>query len=159
MNKQPSAAWCFVCGVQNPVGLKLAFYETGPAEVIACFTPPDHYQGYPAVMHGGIVASALDEAGGRAAMIGPEGRFMFTAKMEVRYVRPTPLGQPLTVVGQLVKRRGRLAVTRAELRLADGTVSAEAELTLVDMPLDPAAAAPEALAELGWRVYPDAEGT
>lgn len=159
MNKQPSAAWCFVCGVQNPVGLKLAFYETGPAEVTARFTPPEHYQGYPGVLHGGIVATALDEAGGRAAMVGDPNHFMFTAKIEVRYRQPTPLGQPLTVVGRLVKRRGRLAVAFCELRLPDGAVSAEAEVTLADMPVDPAAITPEGLAELGWRVYPDAEGT
>jgi acyl-coenzyme A thioesterase PaaI-like protein len=159
MNKQPSAAMCFVCGVHNPVGLRLAFYETGPGEVTAHFTPPDHYQGYPGVLHGGIVAAALDEAGGRAAVVGEPNQFMVTATMEVKYRQPTPVGQPLTIVGCLVKRRGRVAITRAELRLPDGSVSAEAELMLADTPAGRFAATPEGLAALGWRVYPDAEGT
>ena len=142
---------CFVCGLENPAGLKLVFYETGPGEVTASYTPPEHFQGYPGVLHGGIVASLLDEAGGRVVMIGDHKRFMLTAKMEVKYRQPTPLGQALTVSGRLVKRRGRLALARAELRLADGTLTAEADLTLADLPNGPL---PEGdLAVLGWRVY------
>ena len=142
---------CFVCGLENPAGLKLVFYETGPGEVTASYTPPEHFQGYPGVLHGGIVASLLDEAGGRVVMIGDHKRFMMTAKMEVKYRQPTPLGQALTVSGRLVKRRGRLALARAELRLADGTLTAEADLTLADLPNDQL---PEGdLEALGWRVY------
>jgi acyl-coenzyme A thioesterase PaaI-like protein len=145
---------CFVCGLENPAGLKLVFYETGPDEVMAAYTPPEHFQGYPGVLHGGIVASLLDEVGGRVVMIGDHNHFMMTAKMETRYRRPTPLGQVLTVYGRLVKRRGRLALAHAELRLPDGTVTAEAELTLADLPGD---YVPDAdLGALGWRVYPDA---
>ena len=40
---------CFICGLQNPIGLKLAFYEDAEAgQVRAEFTVPDEYQGYPA---------------------------------------------------------------------------------------------------------------
>jgi uncharacterized protein (TIGR00369 family) len=144
---------CFVCGLDNQAGLRLVFYETGPDEVRAAYTPPEEFQGYPGVLHGGIVASLLDEAGGRVVMIGNHRRFMLTAKMEVRYRRPTPLGQRLTVVGRLVKMRGRLALARAELRLPDGSVTAEADLTLADLPGEEL---PEAeLEALGWRVYDD----
>ena len=103
------------------------------------------------MLHGGIVASILDEAAGRVVMIDDPQRFMLTAKMEVKYRRPTPLGQPLTVVGRLLKKRGRLALAHAELRLADGSVTAEADLTLADLPGE---AIPDAdLEALGWRVY------
>jgi len=151
--QQPNSAMCFVCGLENQAGLRLVFYETSPNEVVASYSPPEQFQGYPGVLHGGIVASLLDEAGGRVVMIGNHRHFMMTAKMEVKYRRPTPLGQPLTVYGRLLKMRGRLAVAHAELRLADGTVTAEAELTLADLPGE---ALPEAdLEALGWRVYPD----
>jgi acyl-coenzyme A thioesterase PaaI-like protein len=154
--KQPNSQHCFVCGLHNPVGLRLSFYETGPDEVTAWFTPPDHFQGYPGVLHGGIVAAILDEVGGRVVLIGDHSRLMLTARMDVRYRRPTPTGQPLKVVGRLLKRRGRLAQARAEICLPDGTVSAEAEFTLADPP-EPFAAAAD-LPALGWRVYPDAAG-
>src|SRR5258708_13957648 len=119
--QQPNSAMCFVCGLENPAGLRLVFYETSPDEVMAAYTPPQQFQGYPGVLHGGIVASLLDEAGGRVVMIGNHRHFMLTAKMEIKYRRPTPLGQALTVHGRLVKRRGRPALAHAALRLAAGT--------------------------------------
>ena len=149
--QQPNSAMCFVCGLENPAGLRLVFFETSPDEVAASYTPPEQFQGYPGVLHGGIVAALLDEAGGRVVMIGDHKHFMMTAKLEVKYRRPTPLGQALTVYGRLLKRRGRLAQAHAELRLPDGTVTAEAELTLADLPGE---ALPDSdLAALGWRVY------
>jgi hypothetical protein len=87
-------------------------------------------------------------------MIGDHNHLMVTASLEVKYRAPTPIGQPLTVVGRLVRRRGRLAVTAAELRLPDGTVTAEATLTLADPPDD--FLPPGELEALGWKVYPDA---
>ena len=155
-NKQPNSAECFVCGVQNPVGLKLAIYETGPDEVRATFTPPGHYQGYPGVLHGGIVAAALDEIGGRVVLIGSRIRFLVTARMDVKYRQPTPLGQPLTIIGRLVKDRGRVVLSHAEVRLPDGTVTAEADLTLVEMAESLGSAVD--LAALGWQLYPDEVG-
>ncbi len=154
--KQPNSSHCFVCGRQNPVGLKLSFYETGPDEVTAHFTPAEHYQGYPGVLHGGIVASLLDEVGGRVIMIGDHSRFMMTAKLDIKYRQPTPVGQPLTVVGRLLKQRGRLALAHAEIRLPDGQVSAEAELTLAELPETFRVSGD--LDALGWKVYADAEG-
>jgi uncharacterized protein (TIGR00369 family) len=157
LTRQPNSAWCFVCGLENPFGLKLVFYETGPGEVTAAYTPPEHFQGFPGVLHGGIVASMLDEAGGRAVMIGDHSRFTMTAKLEIRYRQPTPLGQPLTVVGRLLRMRGRLATAHAEIRLADGSVTAEAEITLADLPDDYRMGS--GLEALGWRVYDDVAAT
>lgn len=153
--KQPNSSFCFVCGLDNPVGLKLEFYETGPDEVTAHYTPGKDYAGYPGVLHGGIVASILDEVGGRVVMIGDHTGFMLTAKMEVKYRTPTPIGQRLAVVGRLLKRRGRLAVAHAEIQLPDGSVTAEAELTLAELPDE--FRVDGDVEALGWKVYPDGE--
>jgi acyl-coenzyme A thioesterase PaaI-like protein len=99
------------------------------------------------------VASLLDELGGRVVMIGDHNHFMMTAKMEIKYRRPTPLGGPLTVHGRLLKRRGRLAFAHAEIRLADGTLTAEADLTLADLPNE--FRVEEDLGARGWKVYAD----
>lgn len=154
--QQPNSSLCFVCGLENPVGLKLVFYETGPDEVTAIYTPPKHFQGYPGVLHGGIVASLLDEVGGRVVMIGDHNHFMMTAKMEIKYRHPTPLDNPLTVYERLVKRRGRLALAHAEIRLADGRLTAEAELTLADLPDE--FRVEDGLEDLGWKVYAGGPG-
>jgi uncharacterized protein (TIGR00369 family) len=151
--KQPNSAHCFVCGLNNPVGLKLAFYELSDTEVTARYTPPDDYEGYPGVLHGGIIAALLDEVGSRAGMIGSPDHFMVTAKLDVKYRRPTPTGQPLELYGRLLKRSGRRAVAEAEVRLPDGTVTATAALMLADLPAN--TLPPGDLEALGWKVYPD----
>jgi acyl-coenzyme A thioesterase PaaI-like protein len=133
--------------------LHLKFYETGKDEVEAQFAPPEHFQGYPGVLHGGITASALDEVVGRAAMAGDHHRFMFTAKLEIRYRRPIPLDQMLTLRGKMVRRKGKLAFSEGQILLADGTVAAEASAVLSDVPdMDISS---ELLEALGWQVYPD----
>jgi len=151
--KQPNSRLCFVCGVENPVGLHLAFYDQAEGEVICEVTLPERYQGYPGVVHGGIVASMLDEIAGRAAMQGDVTRFMMTAKLDIRYRKPVPIGQRLRLVGRLERRRGRLTFVRGEIWLPDGSLGAEAEALLSDIP-DIFTDASD-LERLGWRVYPD----
>ncbi len=152
---QPNSRNCFVCGLENPTALGLRFYNTGPGEVTAEHVVPDRFQGYPGVVHGGVVAAMLDEAAGRAAMGEQVDKFMFTAKLTVSYRKPVPLGEKLRLVGRLVRRRGRLAVVTGELRLADGTLAADAEGLLADVP-EPRAD-PAVLEALGWKVYPNSQ--
>jgi len=136
MNKQPNSRMCFVCGLQNPVGLKLAFYE-GPesGRVRTEFTIPDEYQGYPGVVHGGIVAAILDEVSGRAVMLhGSDDSLVATLRLTVRYRRPTPTGTPLTGVGWVERVGGIGARVAGEIRLSDGTVTAECESVLTNVP-------------------------
>jgi acyl-coenzyme A thioesterase PaaI-like protein len=152
VNKQPSSEQCFVCGLRSPIGLRLVFHDDGVSEVRAEYSIPAQYQGYPGIAHGGIVAAILDEALGRVAMIGNSNRFTVTVRMELKYRQPVPVETALVIVGRAVKLRGRLVHARGEVRLPDGSVAAEAEATLADMP--EALATPEQLAALGWRVEP-----
>jgi acyl-coenzyme A thioesterase PaaI-like protein len=151
--KQPNSRNCFVCGLENPVGLRLAFYGVAPDEVVSEIVLPAHYQGYPGVVHGGIVASMLDEIVGRAAMGGEETRFMMTARLQIRYRKPVPIEQPLRLMGKLVQRRGKVSEARGELWLPDGSLGAEADALLVDLPEMPGE--PVDWESLGWKVYPD----
>lgn len=149
--KQPNSLRCFVCGIANPFGLQLSFYQTGKEEVTAEYTVPEHYQGYPGVVHGGIVASMLDEITGRAHMGCDPPRFMYTARLEVRYRRNVPVGQPLRLVGRAGKSRGRTAAASGVIYDVEGNVLAEAEALLVDVPEEVISSAD--LEELGWKVY------
>lgn len=151
MNRQPNSSDCFVCGLKNPVGLQLVFYDNGMDEVRCEYAIPSQYQGYPGVAHGGVVAAILDEAAGRVAMIGDHNHFMMTVKMEVKYRRPVPVETPLVIVGKLVKMRGRLGQATGEVRLPDGTVAVEAWLTLADLPDNLQVEGD--LESLGWKVY------
>ena len=151
--RQPNANDCFVCGRNNPHGLHMTFYDNGEDEVIADYTVPDAYQGYPGIVHGGIVAAMLDEVVGRVAMIGDHHHFMMSVRMDVKYRHPVPTETPLHITGRIVRLRGRLGKAVGEVTLPDGTVAAEAALTLADVPAEMVADAD--LEALGWRV--DAE--
>ena len=147
---------CFVCGLQNPVGLHLHVYETGPGVVEATYTAPDQFQGYPGVLHGGIVGAIIDEIAGRTHMGTDPGasRFMFTAKLEVKYRQSVPIGRPLRIVGRAGRSRGRSAEAWAGIYHAEtDQLLAEGNALLVNVP--EGSFAPSRLDELEWRVYPD----
>jgi uncharacterized protein (TIGR00369 family) len=135
--RQPSSRNCFVCGVQNPIGLKLQFVDDGDRSVCAEVNVPDPYNGYPGVVHGGIIAAILDEVSGRALLArGHDLKNLFvTLKMEIRYRQPTPTNTLLTAVGNIVKASAARAVVHGEIRLLDGTVTAEAD-SIVARPPD-----------------------
>jgi acyl-coenzyme A thioesterase PaaI-like protein len=152
---QANSRHCFVCGLENPVGLHLRFYESGPGETIAGYTVPEQYQGYPGVVHGGIVAAMLDEVTGRVHMNGDPPRFMYTARLEIRYRKNVPVGQPLQLVGRAGKSKGRTATAYGAIYGPDGELLAEAEALLVDVPEDVINSVD--LETLGWRIYPDAD--
>ncbi len=136
--RQPSSRSCFVCGRENPVGLKIRWeQDTEAREIRGTVTLPEHFNGYPGVAHGGILATVLDETAGRAVLTdGGFDELMVTAKLEVVYRRPTPTGVPLLAIGRLLRRTETRAETEAELQLPDGTVSARATVLLARPPAE-----------------------
>jgi len=151
--KQPNSRSCFVCGLDNHDGLQLTFYQQEGGQVVAETIVPTRFQGYPGVVHGGIVAAMLDEVAMRSAMVDDHLRFMVTAKMTLRYRKAIPVEQPLRLVGRIERAGGSATTATAELRLADGSLGADVEAMMVDYP-EPLGGAAE-LEELGWKVYPD----
>jgi acyl-coenzyme A thioesterase PaaI-like protein len=154
--KQPNSRTCFICGMDNPVGLHLHFYETGPGSVETTYTAPEHFQGYPGILHGGIVSAIIDEVSGRTHMGSDPSmpRFMYTAKLEIKYRRNVPVGQPLKIVGRAGRSRGKTAEAWAGIyRDGSDELLAEGNVLLVNVPEDQFA--PSMLDELGWKVYPD----
>jgi len=147
---------CFLCGLENPVGLHLHIYEVEPGRVESRYIAPDHFQGYPGVLHRGIVGAIIDEISGRALMgsdpLNP--RFMYTAKLEVKYRKNVPIGQPLKIVGKALKIKSRSA--EAWAGIYDGeTDELLAEGTTLLMNVPPEQFNTSRLNELGWKVYPD----
>ncbi|MEA4909686.1 MAG: PaaI family thioesterase [Chloroflexi bacterium] len=157
MKKQASGRFCFVCGVENASGLGIVFYETGAGEVSAEVVVPDHFQGYPGIVHGGVIAAMLDEAAGRCFMQGDPPRWKVTAKLSIRYRKPVPTGEPLKLLATVKNDLGMIATATSSLYDQGGRLLAEAEVTLADMPqdlLENSPAGPE-----DWKVYPDEGGS
>ena len=152
---QPNAAWCFVCGLQNPVGLKLRFLQAGPGKALAYAVVPEAYQGYPGVVHGGIVAAMLDEVTGRAGT-GTDpatARLFYTARLTIRYRRHVPTQRLLRLEGELVRDRKRFYEAKGTIYdAATNQVLAQSEALLAEVPQEEREQMNPA--ELGWRIYP-----
>ena len=113
---------CFGCGQNNPIGLKLSFTKEGDTLKTEC-TPDKVYQGWPGIVHGGIMACLLDEAMNNAAYF--EGLTCLTASMQLRLRQPVKVEEPLVITALVTRTRKKLIETSAKICLKDGTVVAE----------------------------------
>lgn len=161
MNKQPNSYHCFICGVRNVAGVKVAFYETanrdGQPEILARFSGRFQHQGYPGRMHGGVITGVLDETIGRAINIGAGAELPMTwgvtAELTVRFLLPVPLDVEVTARGRITRQARRLFEGTGELYLPDGAIAVTATGKYWKLPLDEIASLEGE--ELGWQVYPD----
>jgi acyl-coenzyme A thioesterase PaaI-like protein len=129
LRARADANQCFVCGPENPLGLRLAFRLDG--EVCrAEFKPGPFHCGYDRLVHGGIIYSALDDV--MANWLFLKGIRGHTARCEIRYREPVELGDELRLEGRLVRRKGRLVLMSGKaIRPADDAVVAEADGTFM----------------------------
>jgi len=118
---------CFVCGQENPVGLKLRFQQgEGTAETTVVF--PSYLQGWQDTVHGGALATVLDEVMVQAAM--GSGITCVTAEITVSFKKPAATGLPYVASGKILEARGRLLAAEGELRDGAGVVYARATAKL-----------------------------
>jgi len=151
MQKQPNSRMCFVCGMENPIGLKAFFYEDDDGRVIVKFTPREEHQGYPGFVHGGIITALVDEVIGR--VVTSLDLWAVTAKLELKFRKPVPWGEELTIIGEMIRLRSRSFEAKGELRLADGTVAVEGYGIYVRLP-DEEIERQRAALDF-WKVVPD----
>ena len=155
MQKQANSRTCFLCGLQNDIGLKMCWYEDQEAQQIhSTVTVPEHFNSYPGIVHGGILAAILDETSGRAIMM-KDGKdaLMVTLKLETKYRHPTPTNVPLTVLGWVLKQTKTRAQVAGEIRLPNGTVTVECEAIVVRPPQEIVESWESEKPH--WRVYAD----
>jgi len=119
---------CFGCGMKNPIGLKLRFKWEGE-KAVSEFVPGENYQGWPGVVHGGIIANILDECAGWIMM--HNNLFGVTAKLEVLYHNPAEVGVPLVITGSIVRNNGKRFEVRSHIDTKEGMLIAEANTLLI----------------------------
>ena len=125
---------CFGCGLENPSGLRLRFFVNEQG-VIVCHTRlARRFSGPPGHAHGGIIATLLDEAMSKANRA--RSVTAMTRQMEVEYLRPVPLGAPITLMARHVSASGRRHHCEAQIADASGQVLATAKALFVAV--DPA---------------------
>jgi uncharacterized protein (TIGR00369 family) len=125
MKPLPHTHSCFVCGESNPFGLKLRF-ETDGRIVQTRFVPRAEHIGFKGVVHGGLIATVLDEIMVWACAV-PTRKFAYCAELTVRYLQPLAPGQEVTVTSELVEnRKNRIYVAQAAVRNSANITLAEA---------------------------------
>lgn len=121
MTELPHTKSCFVCGVRNPIGLKLRFRTDGRI-VQARFTPRPEHNGFIDVVHGGLLATVLDELMVWACAVSTK-RFSYCAEMNVRYLSPVRPGGEILAEAELTEnKRDRLFLAQGKLQDLNGTV-------------------------------------
>jgi len=114
---------CFGCGPANPDGLRLVFYlDDARRSFVSRFKLAKRYVGPPGHAHGGIIATILDEAMGKANKL--RHVIALTREMKIEYLRPVPLGVTLIAEGHNRSVRGRVHRNVAEIRSEAGEVLA-----------------------------------
>ena len=121
--------WCFACGSENPHGMHMSDFEFDGETYTARWEPSKHFQGWEGVLHGGIVATLLDEVMTR--LIWVQGHTVATVELNIRYHRQTPCDQPLVARARQMGSRRRLFEVESELLLPDGTITATATAKLM----------------------------
>ena len=114
---------CFACGKDNPRGLQLDVRK-GPDGVEFDYVPETYLEGWNDVVHGGIVATLLDELMGWACSA--RGIPAVTAELNVRFRKPLRPGKLVHGFGRVLSERSRLVCVESRLTDQSGAVVAEA---------------------------------
>jgi len=121
---------CFVCGEKNPGGLHLNFEIDRERQTLrTIFLASPVFQGYDGIVHGGILSALLDEA--MAKLSYELGYNAVTASLEIRFINPAPILQPLQVYGEIVEVNRRLVRAKSRIVKEDGTILAEGTSKLI----------------------------
>ena len=122
---------CFVCGNQNPAGLQIQLavdVEDGSAS--SRVTLDERFQGWQGVIHGGILATLLDEVAIYACR--SQGEQFVTVEINVRYRKPVPVASLIDLKGQITKKIRKLYTVKSRIEI-NGTLHAEAEVRVMQL--------------------------
>lgn len=114
---------CFGCGGANAGGMQLTFEQDDATQRIrGTFRLGKEYEGGTGFIHGGIIATVLDEAMGKVARF--RGVPAVTAELAIEYLKPVPVDSDLVIEAYEVEKNGRNLHQVGEIRNRDGVVLA-----------------------------------
>jgi len=103
--------------------MRLAFeFDESSQRVIGHFRLGPEYQGATGFIHGGIIATVLDEVMSKASRF--SNVRAVTAELTVEYLRPVRVDEELQVEGFATRRNGRELYHEGEIRNAAGILLA-----------------------------------
>lgn len=106
---------CFGCGGANVRGMQLTFEQDDAANKIrGAFRLGPEYQGGVGFIHGGVIATVLDEVMGKVCRF--RGVRAVTAELDVQYLKPVPVDADLLIEGYETEMNGRNLKIAGEIR-------------------------------------------
>jgi hypothetical protein len=123
---------CFVCGGGHPFGLQLEFARREDGSVEAAFDCREAFEGYPGLLHGGIIASLLD--GAMTCCLFAHGRQGVTGELKVRFRHPVATGREAMVKAWIDRSYPPYHLLKAEL-IQGEWIKAKAAGTFVERAL------------------------
>ena len=122
---------CFGCGPASAIGLHLEFLLAEDGAVVCLPMIPKCFEGPPGYLHGGIIATLLDEA--MSKTVRARGLKAVTGRMEIDYRRPVRSAAPIRLEGRLLRSEGRKHWTEARILDARGHMLAEAKGIFIEI--------------------------
>jgi uncharacterized protein (TIGR00369 family) len=118
--------YCFVCGLQNPQGLKFKFnYNKTTDEVTSDISFADHFQGWAGVVHGGLVSTVLDEI--MVKTTEARGFICVTAEICIKFKNPARINTPYQCSGKILDIKRKLVFTESKMVDTENNLIARAE--------------------------------
>ena len=121
---------CFVCGEKNERGLKLSFeFDREKKRIKTFFKPQEWQQGFGGIIHGGFLATLLDEV--MVKLSYEAGIPAVTAEMNICFKEAARIDKDIIVTGEIIRETKRIIYTKANAKYQEGNIVAEAEGKLV----------------------------
>ena len=136
VSKQNNSHLCIICGMDNTLGVQAQFYNMEDGSVGGLFTYRPEHQSYPGRVHGGMLATMIDELAGRVLWVDRPDCIAVTMDINVRYHKPAPYGEPLKGRGYYTKKLSRAYSARCVIMDMNNNVLAEGEAKYLIMPAE-----------------------
>ncbi|MBN1334210.1 MAG: PaaI family thioesterase [Synergistales bacterium] len=134
LEKLESSRGCFVCGnpeLENPRSLGVViFWDTDKKTTVIPIHPDNTWNGYPGVVHGGIIAAVMDDAMAWS-VFKTSGKWGVTAKMSLRYRKAMKTGVEYTVKGKVTSITGKKVATESVIFDYEGNKIAESNALFI----------------------------
>jgi len=122
---------CFGCGPENAIGLQLKFHSNDDGMIVGLGSISNLYEGPTGYLHGGIIATLLDEVMSKTIRnLGVAG---MTRTLQIDYLRPVPSDSAIRMEAHLEHREGRKFFTRGKILDAQGSVLASGKALFIEV--------------------------
>lgn len=134
ISKQNNSHGCLICGMDNKLGVQGRFYNMEDGSVGGLFTFRAEHQSYPGRVHGGMLATMIDELAGRVLWNDRPDKIAVTMDISVKYRKPVPYDVPLKGRGMYVEKLSRAYSAKCYIMDMNNVVLAEGEARYLIMP-------------------------